>query len=43
MDIDPIVWQDTREGYLRNETMRICDRMLDEFGKIETLKEANNI
>ena len=38
MDIDPIIWQDTREGYLRNETMRICDRMLDEFGKIETGK-----
>ena len=38
MDIDPIVWQDTREGYLRNRTMRICDRMLDEIGKIETGK-----
>jgi len=38
MDIDPIIWQDTREGYLRNETMRICDRILDEVGKIETDK-----
>ena len=38
MDIDPIVWQDTREGYLRNEVMRVCDRALDEIGKIETSK-----
>ena len=38
MDIDPIVWQDTREGYLRNEVMRVCDRALDEIGKIETGK-----
>ena len=38
MDIDPIVWQDTREGYLRNRTMKICDRALDEIGRIETGK-----
>jgi len=38
MDIDPIVWQDTKEGYLRNRTMRICDRTLDEIGKVETGK-----
>ena len=38
MDIDPIVWQDTREGYLRNRTMRVCDKTLDEIGKIETVK-----
>ena len=38
MDIDPIVWQDTREGYLRNRTMKICDRTLDEIGRIETGK-----
>ena len=31
MDIDPIVWQDTREGYLRNSTMKICDRTLDKL------------
>ena len=36
MDIDPIVWQDTSEGYLRNRAMRICDRALDEIGEIET-------
>ena len=38
MDIDPIVWQDTREGYLRNLTMRVCDRTLDTIGKMETEK-----
>ena len=38
MDIDPIVWQDTSEGYLRNRTMRVCDRTLDSIGKIETVK-----
>ena len=38
MDIDPIVWQDTREGYLRNRTMRVCDRTLDEIGQMETDK-----
>ena len=38
MDIDPIVWQDTREGYLRNRAMNICDRTLDEIGRIETGK-----
>jgi len=38
MDIDPIVWQDTREGYLRNRTMKICDRTLDEIGRVETGK-----
>ena len=38
MDKDPIVWQDTREGYLRNRAMRVCDRTLDALGKIETGK-----
>ena len=38
MDIDPIVWQDTREGYLRNTAVRVCDRTLDEIGQIETDK-----
>ena len=38
MDIDPIVWQDTREGYLRNTAVRICDRTLDEIGQMETDK-----
>ena len=38
MDINPIVWQDTREGFLRNRTIRICDKALDDIGKIETEK-----
>ncbi len=38
MDIDPIVWQDTSEGYLRNRTMKVCDKTLDAIGKIETGK-----
>mgnify|MGYP001184498808 FL=1 len=36
MDIDPISWQDTREGYLRNRTARFCDLTLDKLGKTET-------
>ena len=36
MDINPIVWQDTREGYLRNRTIRVCDKALDAIGKMET-------
>tara|TARA_B100001109_G_C18590753_1_gene347728 strand:+ start:101 stop:457 length:357 start_codon:yes stop_codon:yes gene_type:complete len=36
MDINPICWQDTREGYLRNRTVRFCDLTLDKLGKIET-------
>lgn len=36
MDIDPICWQDTRKGYLRNTTARLCDLTLDKLGKIET-------
>lgn len=36
MDIDPICWQDTREGYLRNTTARLCDLTLDILGNIET-------
>ena len=38
MDIDPIVWQDTREGYLRNRVIRVCDRTLDVIGQTETDK-----
>ena len=38
MDVDPIVWQDTREGYLMNRTMKMCDRTLDEIGRIDTGK-----
>ena len=36
MDIDPIVWQDTMKGYLRNRTMRVCDNTLDNLGKMDT-------
>ena len=36
MDIDPICWQDTREGYLRNRAVKFCDLTLDKLGKIET-------
>ena len=38
MDINPIVWQDTREGYLRNSVIRVCDRTLDSIGQIEADK-----
>ena len=38
MDINPIVWQDTREGFLRNRTIRVCDNALDAIGKMETEK-----
>ena len=38
MDINPIVWQDTREGFLRNRTIRVCDSALDAIGKMETEK-----
>ena len=38
MDINPIVWQDTREGFLRNRTIRVCESALDAIGKMETEK-----
>ena len=38
MDINPIVWQDTREGFLRNRTIRVCDNALDAIGKMESEK-----
>ena len=38
IDINPIVWQDTREGFLRNRTIRVCDSALDAIGKMETEK-----
>ena len=38
IDINPIVWQDTREGFLRNRTIRVCDKALNAIGKIETEK-----
>lgn len=43
MDINPIIWQDTLEGYTRNRTVRVCNIVLDSLGKIdtETLVEQN--
>ena len=43
MDINPIIWQDTKEGYTRNRTVRVCNMVLDSLGKIgtETLVEQN--
>ncbi len=36
MDINPITWQNTKEGYLRNRTVRFCELTLDKLGKIDT-------
>ena len=43
MDINPIIWQDTKEGYTRNRAVRVCNMVLDSLGKIdtETLVEKN--
>ena len=38
MDINPIVWQDTKEGYLRNRTIRVCNMTLDAIGNMDTGK-----
>ena len=38
MDINPIIWQDTKEGYTRNRTVRVCNMVLDSLGKIDTEK-----
>ena len=38
MDINPIIWQDTKEGYSRNRTVRVCNMVLDSLGKIDTEK-----
>ena len=38
LDANPILWQDTREGYLRNRALRVCDTALDNIGMISTLK-----
>ena len=34
---DPIVWQDTREGYLRNRAVRICEMALDSLNQVPTI------
>ena len=36
LDINPIIWQDTREGYLRNRALRVCDMALDHLGKMNS-------
>ena len=38
MDINPIIWQDTKEGYTRNRAVRVCNMVLDSLGKIDTEK-----
>ena len=34
LNANPILWQDTREGYLRNRALRVCEIALDSLGKI---------
>jgi len=34
LNANPILWQDTREGYLRNRAVRVCEIALDSLGKI---------
>ena len=36
LDINPIIWQDTREGYLRNRALRVCDMAIDKLGKMNS-------
>ena len=33
-ECNPILWQDTREGYLRNRALRVCDIALDNIGTV---------
>jgi len=34
---NPILWQDTREGYLRNRAARVCDLTLDNLGTVDAI------
>ena len=34
LNANPILWQDTREGYLRNRAVRVCDIALDNIGTV---------
>ena len=34
LSANPILWQDTREGYLRNRAVRVCDIALDNIGTV---------
>ena len=36
LDINPIIWQDTRAGYLRNRALRVCDMAIDQLGKMNS-------
>ena len=37
LDANPILWQDTREGFLRNRAVRVCDTVLDSLGTVSSL------
>ena len=41
IDNDPIVWQDTREGYLRNRAIRLCNMVLDQIDRENTYSLIN--
>ena len=34
LNANPILWQDTREGYLRNRAVRVCDIALNNLGTV---------
>ena len=38
LSANPILWQDTREGYLRNRAVRVCDIALDNIGTVSTVQ-----
>ena len=41
LNANPILWQDTREGYLRNRALRVCDIALDSLGNIPAVQLIN--
>ena len=41
LNANPILWQDTREGYLRNRAVRVCDIALDSLGNIPAAQLIN--
>ena len=38
LNANPILWQDTREGYLRNRAVRVCDIALDNIGTVPAVQ-----
>ena len=38
VESNPVLWQDTREGYLRNRAARVCDIALDSLGIVSSEK-----